>query len=262
MGELDHGIAGDAFEDVVRRGRSKKFPIENKEDILTTSFRDMSILSQQDSLIVAIFPGFGLGQSTVDIQAGDLGPWWDHIVINTTPTGDAASGPLLRVEIWTEGYHKDEEVILQVVKPYAYSLGTLICQRSDIDVFLVAILFHQFHSDLGQLISAVGQVDLQDVATLQHSLVVFPKTEEIHLILLAIPVASNAFEAGCPIVESMGHDAYLGFRERRKLFIEEGKLRHGYLLLRIQETGKSDLIWQKGSVVMIALSQVSLCILA
>ncbi len=58
-------------------------------------------------------------------------------------------------------------------------------------------------------------------AIAQPFIVVF-KAKEVNLVLLTIPIAPNALKNGGAVVKAMGHNSYLGFRQRDKLLVEVG----------------------------------------
>jgi hypothetical protein len=57
------------------------------------------------------------------------------------------------------------------------------------------------------------------------------ETEEVNLLLLAVPVAPDALKDSRAVVKGMGHNSYLGFREGDKLLLKIGIRRHLILSL-------------------------------
>ena len=82
-------------------------------------------------------------------------------------------------------------------------------QWTDVHILPVTVLLKQVDSDLAQVISRIRQVDPQDLAAAQQALVVLTQAEHVHLAVLFVPVAPNTLENSGPIVEGVGHDAYL-----------------------------------------------------
>jgi hypothetical protein len=58
----------------------------------------------------------------------------------------------------------------------------------------------------------MGQVDVQQAAALEHSLVMLLKPKQVKLLLFAVPVTPDALKNGSAVVKAMGHNSYLGFR--------------------------------------------------
>ena len=58
----------------------------------------------------------------------------------------------------------------------------------------------------------MGQVDVQQAAASEHSLVMLLKPKQVNLLLFAVPVTPDALKNGGAVVKAMGHNSYLGFR--------------------------------------------------
>ena len=183
-------------------------------------------MREHDSLVESVLVGLSLSQRAVDVDAGYLAPGRNTGIIHTTPAGDAAFRPLLGIEVWSERGHENEEVVLQVVEPHAHYLRALVGQGPHVDVLPVAVLLDQVHGDLAQLLDVEGEVDLQNAAALVQPLVVLLEPKQVHLAVLGVPVAPNAFEAGSAVVQGVRHDADFGLGQRHEFLLEERYLRH------------------------------------
>jgi hypothetical protein len=79
---------------------------------------------------------------------------------------------------------------------------------------------------LAKLVNRVGEIDFQEATAVKYAFIVVLDSKNAKSFLLAIPVATDALEASCAVVEGMGQDADFGFREWHKLFVEKGIIRH------------------------------------
>jgi len=123
-------------------------------------------------------------------------------------------------------------------------LPPLISQGTNVNILPEATHLHQLPGDAAQLVYTIGKLDLQDAATSLHPFVVLPRPEEVHLLLLLVPVAAYALEAGGTIVEGMGHYPYLSLLQGHKLILEKGVTSHSTLLSFVEEI-ISPICWQK-----------------
>jgi hypothetical protein len=108
----------------------------------------------------------------------------------------------------------------------AEHLGAFIGYGTDIDILSKATPLHQLHSEPAKLINGVRELDLEQLATLAQSLIVLLESEEVYLLLIAIPVPSNSLKASGAVVKGMGHDANLGLGQRQELLLKKGIGRH------------------------------------
>ncbi len=181
----------------------------------------MTTGGEKDSLIEAIGHGLSLGQGAIHIGTADFAPRWNHIVIETPPRGDTASNTVLEIQIRGKRGNSDGEIALQVMQPHAQDLGAFIGYGTDIDILSIATPPHQLYSELAKLINAIRELDLEQLAALEQSLIVLLDTEQVHLLFIAIPVPSNSLKASGAIVKGMGQDANLGLGLRQKLLLKK-----------------------------------------
>src|SRR4030043_426970 len=95
--------------------RCHQLTIQDKEDILTTAFGNMTVMVKQNCLIEAVFISFGLSQSAVHVNAGNLAPRWNHGIINSPPRRGTAANPFISIEISRQSDNNDKEIVLQIM---------------------------------------------------------------------------------------------------------------------------------------------------
>src|SRR5436190_5601681 len=101
--------------------------------------------------------------------------------------------------------------------------GGLVCDRSHVDVGVIAVAPDHLTSQLAQLLDRFTEFDLEQRRGFQESLVVLGKLEQVELFLVRVPVAPNAFEARGPVVEGVGSDADVRIGKRNDPALEIGK---------------------------------------
>ncbi len=108
------------------------------------------------------------------------------------------------------------------MKAESQGFRAFVGQRAHIYIFLETAPFYQLHRYPAQLISGIGQVNLEQAAAVEQALIVLLKPKEVKLLLFAVPVASDALKQGGAVVKTVSHNPYLGFRQRHELLIEIG----------------------------------------
>src|ERR687897_513440 len=191
-GELHHGVAGYAFEDVGRDRRCDELALPDEEDVGRASLRDLPVLCQEDGVVVASHVGFIDREGRVDVGARALGPCRDGIIRRASPGGDAdlQAGEL---HVVAHGDREDGELRLpREVHPDG--LHGLDLQRR-----------------VAELLDAHGQVYAQQPAGLLEALEVLAQLQDLQSSPLLVPVRPDALEDARAVVQCVGGggEAYL-----------------------------------------------------
>ena len=128
--------------------------------------------------------------------------------------------PASTSKIVTEGCDEEQEIVVDGVQADTHYLSALVAKRPHVDVLAVLAHLHQLHCHVAVLVDGVGQVDPQDTAGADKAFEVVSYPEEIELLLLLVPVATDALEYGSAIVECVGHNADFGVCQGHELFLE------------------------------------------
>src|SRR5581483_1535756 len=113
-GELQDGVAGDAFENVVVDGRRDEAMVADHEQVAGGAFGHVAVLVEEDGFVEAGLAGFVCGQGAVDVSAADFGAGGDGVVVDTTPGADARVQAGGAVQVFAEGQSDDGESVLVV----------------------------------------------------------------------------------------------------------------------------------------------------
>ena len=137
LGQLHHGIPGDALQNAVLTGRGDKLAIDDEEDILTSPLGDIAVRHEHDSLIEPTLHSVRLGDGVVYISASDLPARGYHSVVDPAPRRRAALYTFLRIEIGAEKHYRDKQAILETVKAvfdlYAPVSGDVVERNGELE---------------------------------------------------------------------------------------------------------------------------------
>src|SRR5579875_1047029 len=93
------------------------------------------------------------------------------------------------------------------------SLIGLVSYRSQIEVLFQTTTAHKLYAQINELVYIVGKRNLENLARVQETLVMFAQAEEVNLLILLIPIPTDALETASAIGKTMGayrNDTLLG----------------------------------------------------
>lgn len=90
-------------------------------------------------------------------------------------------------------------------------------EGADVNVALPAVGFEQLERDLRQALGRVLAFHAHHPGGVEQAAVVIHRAEDVHLLLLAVPVAAQSPKNCRPVIESVGGHADLGVLERDDL---------------------------------------------
>ena len=146
------------------------------------------------------------------------------MVSSMAPPGrGAAPDGALGVDVGAERVDDEGEVAGELVElEVGDALGALVGEGPDVEVLAVAALGDEVCGDVAELVGAVGDVEHHHAAALEEAQVVFSHAEDHYLALAFVPVAPDALEHRCAVVQGVGHHAHLGVGEGHDTTTEEG----------------------------------------
>ena len=112
----------------------------------------MTFVREHDCLVEAVLHGLGLGQSRIDVDAGDLGTGGGGVVVDPAPARDHAADAALDVDVVAERRDVDRERISQIMKSDADLFGTLEGQRPEIYILSEVVFPDELDAGLAELV--------------------------------------------------------------------------------------------------------------
>ena len=147
--------------------------------------------------------------------------WRNGIIGRTLPGGDTAPR-FIYVYVPTPGNDECGKIVSNIVNANTQGLAGLVSQWAHVNILLKGALLGQFYRYLAHLVDAVGHLHSHYLAAVDKSLVMFSLAEDVNLLVLVVPVTADAFKDGGTVVQGMGHNIYVGFGQRYKLFLKKG----------------------------------------
>src|SRR5690606_29126991 len=129
--------------------------------------------------------------------------------------------PFSRSKYGPMGTEKNDEVVGDPRQLHADPQLALVVDRTDVNVFPVAVSGQEFDGDLAEFIQAVLGFDLQDFTGVEEPFVVLAHAKDQKVLLLLDPVRPDAFKDPGSVEKSVRLYADLGLFERDKLPLEK-----------------------------------------
>ena len=214
LGNLYDGVPGDAGQNVVFQDRGDQPAVIHQEDVLAGPFAYVAVLVEDDSLVEPGQGGFGFSQNAVDVDTANLEACRNHGIVHPPPRRSAAPQSV-GAQVIAEGNGDEGEIAAQLLElEVGHHFGALVSQRSDVYILLMAVALHQFHGDIAELFYGVRDVEHQQAAAPEQSLVMLPEPEDENRSLFLVPITPNPFEHAGPIVQGVGHNVHVGVGQR------------------------------------------------
>src|SRR5919112_17737 len=155
-GQLHDGVARYALKDVSRDGRCDELALPDQEDVRRASLGDLTVLGEEDGVVVACHVRLIDRERRVDVGARALGAGRDGIV-RSAPPGRDTDLQARKLHVVAHGYREDREFGLTLqVNPHG--LGGLVSQGTDVGVLARGVAAQDVQRDFAELLDGIGQL--------------------------------------------------------------------------------------------------------
>jgi hypothetical protein len=245
--ELDDRAAGDALEDVVRCRRGDHDTVADDEHVHRAALRDVAVLVQHKSLVEAGARRLGLGQRGVGVRTTDLAPGGDDVIVHPPPGGDGGVRAGVVLDILRGRQGKDGDGVGQIVQAHADAQVGFVDEGADVDVAHPAFGFKQLEGDLRQAIGRVLGFHAHHFGGVQQPAEVVLRAEDVHFLLVVVPVAAQSPKNCRPVIKGMSSHADLRVLERDDLTHKIGVLWEIHEHLRVVDDSFANIIHDRVS---------------
>src|SRR5690348_4531600 len=107
------------------------------------------------------------------------------------------------VDIVSHRFRGNNKLVCQIMQAHSNNLIAFIGDRPEINILSLIIAPYKFYADINKLLDCVRERYLENLARAEQAVIMFTETEEVDLLILLIPIASNALKATGAIRKSM-----------------------------------------------------------
>src|SRR5690606_38524745 len=125
----------------------------------------------------------------------------------TAPRAHHHFTAFLALQIAPERLGEEREIAFEIVQPDADDLVHFIADGPAVRIFLEPLSPEKVQSDLDQIGGAVGEIDHEQLARSQEPPVMILDSENVELLVIGIPVGTNATEAAGAVIKGVVTDA-------------------------------------------------------
>src|ERR1700735_809392 len=171
--DLQHGIAGDAWEHGVAQRRGDQFVAMSEEYVLARAFADIAVHVESNSFGVAIDDSFHLDELRVHVIGARLGHRRQGVRSKTRPGGDAGVATFaLSAQIFSPGIVDDVNLSRRVERIHP-CLAVAAEDDGPHIAWPRAVTANGFKHGFHQLVASVIHVDAIDLGRIKQALDVF-----------------------------------------------------------------------------------------